>query len=71
MVTPVAKNTENSDIKPQEMETASSAESQNTAVKWSNPENTFIATCTDKSDQHLSSNSCPGFVTKDAMFTSS
>lgn len=33
MVTPVAKNTENSDIKPQEMETASSAESQNTAVK--------------------------------------
>lgn len=33
MVTPVAKNTENSDIKLQEMETASSAESQNTAVK--------------------------------------
>lgn len=34
MVTPVT-NTENSEIKPQEMETASSTESQNTAVKWS------------------------------------
>lgn len=32
MVTPVM-NTENSEIKPQEMETASSTESQNTAVK--------------------------------------
>lgn len=32
MVTPVT-NTENSEIKPQEMETASSTESQNTAVK--------------------------------------